>query len=183
MLLHINLDLNWLTRRKRANNWRVTHVQLQRMLNSNTNRQHTHCSATTLKLPTFNCAGSPCIVKTALTSRHGHKTSKGVLRCLEISGGVFGFCILDTACSSTSHRCSIRLATGELEARSTPWALRCVPWTATEQFFWYVRAHCPVWGGVLYSTAVFGWLVCFKCVSGAKVSQQNNKLKDVDQLV
>lgn len=164
-------------------------MQLQRMLNSNTNRQHIHCSATTLKLPTFNCAGSPCIVRTALTSRHGHNISRGVLRCLDISGGVLrvlyigGCASMDTACSSTSHQCSIRLATGELKARSTPRSLCCVPLAAPEQFFWCVRAHCPVLGGVLYSTVVFGWLVCFKCVSGDKVSEQNNTLKDADQWV
>ena len=87
--------------------------------------------------------------------------------------GCTGSCMLggrgsmDQTCSSTSYRSDWDL--GNVEARSTPWALYCVPRADSEQCLCCVRAHCPlplgsvvVMRGCTWSTIVFGWVVHVK---------------------
>ena len=73
---------------------------------------------------------------------------------------------------------------GNLEARSTGWALHCVPRAVAEPCLWCVRAHCPA-GGPLTSGSVVVKRVCtwsttvfgFPWMPAPKVSQQNIALQ------
>lgn len=110
-------------------------------------------SATTSKSPAWYCAGSSCTAKQLFMSRHGYKTSWGVLWCLApiveplgpVMSGVGAS--MDWTRSSPSNRCLIGLGYGEFGGLvDTLTSLSC-PSSHSWAVFVLWRGTLSCWGG------------------------------------
>lgn len=112
-------------------------------------------SATTSKSPAWYCAGSSCTAKQLFMSRHGYKTSWGVLWCLApiveplgpVMSGVGAS--MDWTRSSPSNRCLIGLGYGEFGGLvDTLTSLSC-PSSHSWAVFVLWRGTLSCWGGIV----------------------------------